>query len=76
VKPTNKGEIMSTRATLTTEHAEELYSALCDLLEHVKGNRGPRDGNPYLVPEVKSALQVVANVQGVEDYLDAETGER
>ena len=54
---------------------QELTSTLCNLLEWAKGNRGSKSGNPYLVPEVKSALQLLAKIQGIENYLDAKTSE-
>jgi hypothetical protein len=54
--------------------APELDEALRDLLEWVKGNRGRKDVNPYLVPEVKAALKVLAQVDGIDDYLNVDTG--
>ena len=46
---------------------------LCDLLEWSKGLRGSKDINPYGVPEVRAALEHLAELQGKKDYLDAET---
>ena len=53
--------------------APEMYQVLCSLLEWAKGNRGSKDFNPYGVPEVKEALQAIAKLQGIENYLDAKT---
>jgi len=46
---------------------------LCNLLEWAKGNKGSKHINPYTVPEIKAALQYLAEIQGVKDYLDAKT---
>ena len=54
---------------------QELTSALCNLLEWAKGNRGSKAANPYMVPEVVDALKLLAKIQGVENYLDAKTNE-
>jgi hypothetical protein len=54
---------------------KQLEIALCNLLEWAKGNRGPRDGNPYLVPEVRDALITLQSVRGqpTNKYMDAIT---
>jgi hypothetical protein len=52
---------------------KETIRQLCEVLEWAKGNRGRKDGNPYLIPEIKGALKHLANLQGINDYLDAET---
>jgi len=52
---------------------EKTISVLCDLLEWAKGNKGSKDINPYGVPEVKAALQHLADMQGIESYLDVKT---
>jgi len=36
-------------------------------------NRGSKSGNPYGIPEIKAALQVLAKVQGNSSYLDVDT---
>ncbi len=46
---------------------------LMDVLEWAKGNRGSKSGNPYMIPEIKSALKHLAKIQGRQDYLDAKT---
>jgi hypothetical protein len=46
---------------------------LCNVLEWAKGNRGSKSGNPYLVPEIGAALKFLADLQGVDSYLDART---
>ena len=46
---------------------------LCEVLEWAKGNRGSKSGNPYLIPEIKNALKHLAELQGINDYLDAKT---
>lgn len=51
----------------------DIYVALCGLLEWAKGNRGPKNYGPYGVPEVRKALEVVARIQDIGDYLDAKT---
>lgn len=43
---------------------------LCNVLEWAKGNRGSKDGNPYLVPEIEAALRFLGKLQGV-DWVDA-----
>ena len=53
--------------------APELLKSLCNLLEWAKGNKGSKHSNPYCVPEVKSALEHLAKLQGIKDYLDAKT---
>ena len=58
-------------ATFNPEH--RLVLALCGVLEWAKGNRGPKDGNPYCVDEIKTALQVLAQRQGCKDFFDANT---
>jgi hypothetical protein len=51
----------------------ELKQLLMDLLEWAKGNRGSKTINPYAVPEVKQALKVLAKIQGITKWLDAQT---
>jgi hypothetical protein len=51
---------------------------LMDLLEWAKGNRGSKSGNPYGIPEVKAALQHLADLQGIKttsnsEWMDAKT---
>lgn len=46
---------------------------LANLLEFVKGNRGPKQGNPYGIPEVKEALKHLAKLEGTVDYLNVDT---
>ena len=46
---------------------------LCDVIELIKGNRGSKKGNPYCIPEVRAALEHLAELQGIKDYLDANT---
>jgi len=55
---------------------KKTIKVLCDLLELVKGNRGSKEGNPYLIPEVKAALQHLADLQGIKDYLNAKTKQK
>jgi predicted membrane chloride channel (bestrophin family) len=49
---------------------------LCEVLEWAKGQRGRKDINPYMVPEIKEALKHLADLQGIKDYLDAITDTR
>lgn len=51
----------------------DLETALMNLLEWAKGNRGNKRVNPYGVPEVKAALKVLARIQGVSDWMHADT---
>jgi hypothetical protein len=53
--------------------APAMYTAIQHLLEWAKGNRGSKTGNPYCIPEVRHALKTLASIQGVKDYLDADT---
>lgn len=59
----------------------ELIIALAGLLEFCKGNRGNREGNPYLKPEVKAALKALARASGVSNnvsncsWMDVDTAE-
>lgn len=46
---------------------------LANLLEFVKGNRGPKQGNPYGIPEVEEALKHLAKLEGISDYLNVDT---
>ena len=61
----NNGKLMAA--------APDLLKSLCNLLEWAKGNKGSKHINPYGVPEVKSALETLAKLQGIKDYLDAKT---
>ena len=47
--------------------------ALANLLEWAKGKRGTKEGNPYCIKEVKEALKVLAEIDGIADYLDVDT---
>ena len=62
-----------TRAPTAEDSGPELYMALCNLIEWAKGSRGPKTGNPYEIPEVKRGLEVIAKIQGIDNYLDADT---
>ena len=53
--------------------SKKTITVLCDLLEWAKGNRGCKEGNPYLIPEVKAALQHLADIQGIKTYYYAKT---
>ena len=53
--------------------APVMYKTIQHLLEWAKGNRGSKTGNPYCIPEVRHALKTLASIQGVKDYLDADT---
>ena len=53
--------------------APAMYKTIQHLLEWAKGNRGAKTGNPYCIPEVRHALKTLASIQGVKDYLDADT---
>ena len=53
--------------------APAMYKTIQHLLEWAKGNRGAKTGNPYCSPEVRHALKTLASIQGVKDYLDADT---
>lgn len=46
---------------------------LANVLEWAKGNRGPKTGNPYGIPEIKEALVFLAELEGIESYLDVNT---
>lgn len=52
-----------------------LKIALACLLEWAKGLRGTRQGNPYAVPEVRAALEQLADCEGISRayYLDVDT---
>jgi len=56
--------------------SKKTITVLCDLLEWAKGNRGSKEGNPYLIPEVKAALQHLADLQDIKDYLNAKTKQK
>jgi len=47
--------------------------ALVNLLEWAKGNRDSKRVNPYGVPEVKEALQILTEIWGRSDYLDVDS---
>ena len=51
----------------------DLETSLKNVLEWAKGNRGSKHGNPYCVPEVIEALKVLARIQGVSHWYDADT---
>ena len=53
--------------------APAMYTTIQHLLEWAKGNRGAKTGNPYCIPEVRHALKTLAAIQGVNDYIDADT---
>jgi hypothetical protein len=46
---------------------------LIEVIELVKGNRGSKDGNPYMIPEVKAALKHLAEILNENSYLDIDT---
>lgn len=46
---------------------------LCEVLQWAKGLRGPKQTNPYCVPEIQAALKHLADLQGIGDWLDAKT---
>lgn len=53
-----------------------LRSVLANLLEWAKGQRGSKSINPYMVPEVKAALKLLAEMKGHRGklaYLEADT---
>ncbi len=52
---------------------KDIMFHLCEVLEWAKGQRGRKDGNPYLMPEIKAALKHLAQLQGISDWLDART---
>lgn len=59
---------------LTKERAMATTKAhLAAVLEWAKGYRGDKRGNPYCVPEIKAALKHLAEIEGIEDYLDVDT---
>ena len=45
-------------------------AVLLELIEWAKGNRGTKHGNPYMVPEMKSAMQHLAKRYGFKDWMD------
>lgn len=45
---------------------DQLEFALANLVEWAKGNRGSKAGNPYLIPEVRTALLTLCPVQGLD----------
>jgi len=53
--------------------SKKTITVLCDLLEWAKGNRGRKDINPYGVPEIKAALEHLAKIQDIKNYLNAKT---
>lgn len=46
---------------------------LAAVLEWAKGLRGDKRRNPYCVPEIKAALKHLAQIEGIDDYLDVDT---
>ena len=67
----DREEVLANAKFIAT--APTMYEAIQHLLEWAKGNRGAKTGNPYCVPEVRHALKTLASIQGVKDYLDADT---
>jgi len=61
------------RTPMEPKRGDRTIKVLCDLLEWAKGNRGSKEGNPYLMPEVKAALQHLADLQGIKTYYYAKT---
>ena len=53
--------------------APKLRAKLAGLLEWAKGKRGSKHGNPYSVPEFKAALQLLAELDGVEEWQNVDT---
>jgi hypothetical protein len=43
----------------TKKRKNPYRSALKELLEYAKGNRGSREGNPYFKSEIKRAMRVL-----------------
>lgn len=52
---------------------KETIRHLCQVLEWAVGNRGRKDVNPYCVREVRGALEHLAYLSGMDDYLDVNT---
>jgi|WetSurSiteA1Bulk_404760.scaffolds.fasta_scaffold00038_72 hypothetical protein len=52
---------------MASTNEKELIKAMANLLEWAKGNRGPKDINPYMVPEVKQALELLSDLVGEDD---------
>lgn len=53
--------------------AIETQAHLAAVIEWAKGQRGSKQGNPYGVPEIKAALQHLAAIKGLKDWLDVDT---
>jgi len=66
-------ECATQRDALLIAAAPAMYTTIQHLLEWAKGNRGAKTGNPYCIPEVRHALKTLASIQGVNDYLNADT---
>lgn len=62
-KPITKGDTMTFRQHL----------ALMNLLDWAIGNRGSKECNPYSIPEVKEALEVLAMAQKRKGWGEAVT---
>ncbi len=52
------------------QRISSLDSALRRLLNYCVGNGSNRQGNPYGKDEVVDALKVLAEIDGIQDYLD------
>jgi hypothetical protein len=72
-KTTTTGRRPKAKKPVTEQASNPIVRALADVLEWAKGNRGPKTGNPYGIPEVKNALKVLAREQGIGDYFDVDT---
>jgi len=46
---------------------------LANVIEWAKGNRGKKDGNPWSVPEVRAALEHLAETGAAENWMDVNT---
>ncbi len=52
---------------------KETIRHLCSVIQWGLGNRGSKDCNPYGVPEIRGALEHLAYLSGLTDYLDVDT---
>lgn len=51
---------------------DEALRVLANLVEWALGNRGSRDGNPYMQPPVQEAMKYLAKATGVKDHYDVD----
>ena len=63
--------IVEDKSKMSAAQCKKVYDALLNLIDFCTSGRRYKSFNPYGLPEIKEACAVVAEVQGMNNYLDA-----